>query len=282
MSEGRCLCGAVRFRVEPPFAFFGHCHCSLCRKHHGSSFVTWLATAPGAFEWLAGEDRVRTRQSSPHAIRAWCELCGSSLPQVGARMALVPAGLVVDGLEGRPALHIFAGSKAPWVELADGLPRYDTWMDPAASPAPVERPRPAPRPGVVAGTCACDAVAFELEAPPVAMRHCHCQRCRLARGAAHATNLFGPADSLRFVRGQDLVTDYPLPGAERFGVAFCRDCGGHVARVVAGRPYAVVPAGSIDGDPGMQPTAHIFVGSKAEWFPIADRLPQLAEQPPQS
>jgi hypothetical protein len=76
------------------------------------------------------------------------------------------------------------------------------------------------------------------------------------------------------------VADFPLPEAERFGVAFCRECGGHVARVVAGRPYAVVPAGSIDGDPGIRPSAHIFVGSKAEWFEIPGDLPQFEEYPP--
>ncbi|HVS13586.1 MAG TPA: GFA family protein [Thermoanaerobaculia bacterium] len=282
MSEGRCLCGAVRFRVDPPFAFFGHCHCAICRKHHGSSFVTWLAVAPDAFAWLEGEARVRRYESSAHAVRPWCEVCGSSLPNPGPRMTLVPAGGVVDELPGTPTVHIFVGSKAPWVELADDLPRHETWMVPESSPRPVERPQPPLQPGAISGGCLCGAVAFELAGPPAGMRHCHCRRCRLARAAAHATNLFGAAESLRFLRGRELVEDYPLPGADRFGVAFCRDCGGHVARVVAGRPYAVVPAGAIDGDPGIRPSAHIFVGSKAEWFPITDGLPQHAESPPTS
>jgi hypothetical protein len=43
---------------------------------------------------------------------------------------------------------------------------------------------------------------------------------------------------------------------------------------------AIVPAGSLDSDPGAQPLAHIHVGSKAAWFDITDRLPQYAELPP--
>jgi hypothetical protein len=30
----------------------------------------------------------------------------------------------------------------------------------------------------------------------------------------------------------------------------------------------------------MGPTAHIFTGSKANWFEITDRLPQYPELPP--
>jgi hypothetical protein len=37
--------------------------------------------------------------------------------------------------------------------------------------------------------------------------------------------------------------------------------------------------GSLDDDPGLRPQAHIFVGSKAIWYEIADDLPQFAEYP---
>jgi hypothetical protein len=32
--------------------------------------------------------------------------------------------------------------------------------------------------------------------------------------------------------------------------------------------------GTLVDDPSIRPTAHIFVGSKAPWFTIADGLPQ--------
>ncbi len=35
--------------------------------------------------------------------------------------------------------------------------------------------------------------------------------------------------------------------------------------------------GSLADAPGVRPTEHIFVGSKAEWFDITDRLPQARE-----
>jgi hypothetical protein len=61
---------------------------------------------------------------------------------------------------------------------------------------------------------------------------------------------------------------FPLPGALYFGVAFCRECGSDVPRTSVARGGVVIPA-------------HIFVGSKANWFEITDRLPQHQELPPE-
>jgi hypothetical protein len=38
--RGGCLCGGVRFEVDPPFIRVGHCHCSRCRKHSGTFGLT--------------------------------------------------------------------------------------------------------------------------------------------------------------------------------------------------------------------------------------------------
>jgi len=38
--------------------------------------------------------------------------------------------------------------------------------------------------------------------------------------------------------------------------------------------YEVRALGTLDDDPGLRPSLHIFVGSKAPWFDIADDLPQ--------
>ena len=42
-----------------------------------------------------------------------------------------------------------------------------------------------------------------------------------------------------------------------------------------------IPAGSIDGDPEIRPSVHIFVGSKAPWYEITDGLPQFDRFPPE-
>jgi hypothetical protein len=44
--------------------------------------------------------------------------------------------------------------------------------------------------------------------------------------------------------------------------------------------HVVIPAGTLDDDPGVRPVVHIFTGSKAAWYEIRDDLPQFQEFPP--
>ncbi len=286
MSEspisGSCLCGAVRYEVHGPFLQLAHCHCSLCRKHHGAPFVSWLVGPLDSYRLVAGGDNLGRYDSSPGLHRLFCVTCGSvaPTPMIEQGVVVIPAGNLDGDFGPVPAHHMFVDSKAPWHRITDDLPQHAEYSPEAGLPA-VERAAPEPAtPGWTGGTCACRRVAFEYEGEPLRMLNCHCSRCRKARGAAHTTNLFVPLDRFRFRRGEDLVQDYPLPGARFFGVAFCSACGGKVARKSLARNAAVIPAGSLDGDPGMRPTAHIFVGSKAPWFEITDDLPRHAEMPP--
>ena len=82
---------------------------------------------------------------------------------------------------------------------------------------------------------------------------------------------------MRFTRGAERLTLYKLPDARYFAQAFCRDCGGKLPRLDRERKLAVVPMGSLDDDPGVRPSAHIFVASKAPWYEIPDDLPRHAE-----
>jgi hypothetical protein len=129
------------------------------------------------------------------------------------------------------------------------------------------------------GSCLCGEVAYEVRAP-IRMYHCHCSRCRRARSAAHTTNMFANLADFRFTRGEQLVAEYKVPEALRFGIAFCTRCGGKVARASRERGIVGVPVGALDTDPGMRPQANIFVASKASWYDITDALPQFAEMPP--
>ena len=74
--------------------------------------------------------------------------------------------------------------------------------------------------------------------------------------------------------------DYALPEARYFGTAFCRRCGSGLPRVSAGRGTVVVPAGTLDVDPGIRPSAHIYTAFKAAWFEITGDIPRYAELPP--
>lgn len=57
----------------------------------------------------------------------------------------------------------------------------------------------------------------------------------------------------------------------------CGTCGSLLASVVRDDKFVHVTLGTLVNTPSIRPTAHIFVGSKAEWFEITDDLPQHRE-----
>jgi hypothetical protein len=123
----------------------------------------------------------------------------------------------------------------------------------------------------VPGSCLCGSIKFEVAAPFAAFRYCHCSRCQKASGSAHAANVFVPETQFRWLAGESNVKRFDLPGAKRFAVAFCPECGTRVPHKVATTANVLIPAGVLDGDPGARPDMGIFWKSKAAWYvPPAD------------
>jgi hypothetical protein len=193
---------------------------------------------------------------------------------------MMPAGPLDDDPQVRPLAHIFVASKAPWVELHDDLPCFDAYPPGVDTPTLADLPaRGTPPAGAPRGSCLCGGVAYAADGEPLRCWNCHCSRCRKARAAAHASNLFVAADGLRFTRGEDRLVSFKLPGARFYTQVFCRTCGSPMPRVDRERGLAIVPMGSLDDDPGVRPQRHIFAASRAPWYEIADDLPQDAEYP---
>jgi hypothetical protein len=134
---------------------------------------------------------------------------------------------------------------------------------------------------MIAGSCLCGAVAFELRGRPIAFGFDHCSRCRKSSGSAFAATLIFHAADFRWTAGESLIKTYEEPVRDTppgYGRAFCPTCGAAVPGVRGGQ--VLVPAGALDDDPGIRPQGHIFVAYKAPWFEITDTLPQFAKKPP--
>ena len=131
----------------------------------------------------------------------------------------------------------------------------------------------------IRGSCLCQGVVYEIAAPPAQAGHCHCSMCRKWSGSALQSYAGVKLADFRWARGEELLVRFPSsPGFHR---VFCGRCGSSLA-VWPTDPAAAltwVMLGTLDGDPGTAPTAHIFVGSKAPWFGIADDLEQHAGFP---
>ena len=121
------------------------------------------------------------------------------------------------------------------------------------------------------GSCLCGRVAYQIRGEPRLMYCCHCGTCRKATGSSFATNLVVLADDFALVSGRELLFE-SSPDKHRY---FCSACDSPIdSQAKATRAIVSVRAGTIQGDPGLRPSVHAHVASKAPWFEIRDGLRQ--------
>lgn len=131
----------------------------------------------------------------------------------------------------------------------------------------------------LSGSCLCGSVAYEIRGTALYFNHCHCERCRKASGTGHASNLIVELGRVDWPAGEALLARYDVPEAKRFASVFCSHCGSPLPRVSPDGRVAVVPAGSLDVDPGVRPERRIFAGSRVAWS-CSDELPSFDTYPP--
>ncbi len=130
LVRGSCLCGAVRYQMQPPYRFFQYCHCSRCRKRCGSAFAANILIDADRFSYTEGQNLVNRYEvpGARHFSTCFCGQCGASLPwhtKDGLRV-LVPAGTLDSDPFAGPERNIYWGSRASWYEHTDQLPCFDT------------------------------------------------------------------------------------------------------------------------------------------------------------
>jgi hypothetical protein len=123
--QGKCECGAVRYRVADEFLYAANCHCSQCRAATGSAFKPFAGIERDKLELTDGLDNLLVF-GEDDLNNTRCAACGSLLFSVVREGAYVHVALgsLLDAPGIRPTEHIFVGSKAPWFEITDDLPQH--------------------------------------------------------------------------------------------------------------------------------------------------------------
>jgi hypothetical protein len=129
------------------------------------------------------------------------------------------------------------------------------------------------------GSCVCGAVHYELRAPYRFFQYCHCSRCRKRSGSIHAANIAVLVDQFSWLSGEEHVKRFELPSAKSWSNCFCELCGcGLPWKTKNGKAF-IVPAGSLDDDPGERPTRNIHMASRAVFEVPASTLPGFEAEP---
>ena len=127
---GSCFCRAVTFEIDLPTLFCGHCHCSMCRRPHGASYVTWTGVPPEQFRITGGEGQLQIYQSSEHGRRQFCKICGSQMfcwhereDQTAPAMIDVALAALHGKIDRQPEEHYYYDCRAKWTVVNDDLPK---------------------------------------------------------------------------------------------------------------------------------------------------------------
>ncbi len=131
---------------------------------------------------------------------------------------------------------------------------------------------------MIQGRCLCGDVRWEHAGKPLFMGSCHCGICRKTLGSAFTMEVIAKSEGYRLVRGDECIASYESsPGFHR---PFCSRCGSPLPIEPPDGNFIVMPAGSLEGDPGLRPSMHVFVADKAAWDEITDDLQCFDAYPP--
>ena len=134
---------------------------------------------------------------------------------------------------------------------------------------------------MLAGSCLCGSVAYEVDGAPGPIVHCHCRTCRKAHGSVFSTVTNVPRDRFRWTRGENLLKGFESsPGKIRY---FCSQCGSQIVAERAGTGTILLRMGCLDTEITERPKLHIWRSDGALWFDPKNQLPEWQEgAPPKS
>jgi len=124
--EGRCTCGAVRYRMNAPPLFVHACHCTECQRLSGAAFALNALVETQRVELLDGapEPAPVAGTSGRRQTILRCPRCRVALwshyPRAGDRIAFIRVGTLDEPFRLPPDIHIYTSSKLPWVQLPAG------------------------------------------------------------------------------------------------------------------------------------------------------------------
>jgi hypothetical protein len=136
---GRCLCGAVHYRITAEPIVARVCWCRDCQRIASNGTVNVLVPTSGLESTGELGEYLSIADSGNEMRRRFCPSCGSHLfANTSARpqFTVVRAGTLDDPSAVRPAMNIWASSAPAWACLDEDLERVDRQPSPPPPPPP--------------------------------------------------------------------------------------------------------------------------------------------------
>lgn len=128
------------------------------------------------------------------------------------------------------------------------------------------------------GSCLCGRVSYEYLGELDEISMCHCVQCRKAQGSAFVAVAPVQSGQFRIVQGAEYLKEFRATSNK--ARVFCSECGSPLYSARDDMPQVKrLRLGTLETPVTAAKRYHAFVASKAEWFDIADGLPQHAGLP---
>jgi hypothetical protein len=130
---GGCLCGAIRYRVNPPLLFVSQCCCKDCQKATGTGHTTIIGIHKDQLQ-LDGAPATYTNSGDTggKVTRHFCGTCGGRLYTSGDAPGdhiMVQAGSLDDPGVIAPQSVIYVKDRLAWDFFDPALPQFPALPD---------------------------------------------------------------------------------------------------------------------------------------------------------
>lgn len=131
----------------------------------------------------------------------------------------------------------------------------------------------------VKGACQCGGVSYELLKPPAMVVACHCKECQKLSTSAFSITAMINADDIRF-SGEMRDWQRKADSGNVSAAKFCPTCGNRIYHYNPADPQKLkLKPSNLSDTRLIQPTAHIWVSEKQDWFEIPPGVKVVDKRP---
>lgn len=131
--SGKCLCGAVTFKIEGPPVIVAQCHCEECRRTSGTGHTIGAMFAESSVS-LHGKLTEFSYKSGLNSkvFKAFCASCGSPILGRNTRSpdhVTLSLGTFNDASDLEVQVVIFERDRQHWDQLGNDVVSFETQPD---------------------------------------------------------------------------------------------------------------------------------------------------------
>lgn len=130
----------------------------------------------------------------------------------------------------------------------------------------------------ISGSCQCGGVTYTLLSEPNLVAACHCKECQKLSTSAFSLTAMVDADTVVF-EGEMKEWSRVADSGNVSAAVFCPTCGNRIYHFNPAEPEKIKLKPSNLSDTSLiQPSVHIWVSEKQDWFQIPDNVKVFDKQ----